>query len=197
MINLLPPIYRQSLRSHRRSSLTRRWLIITWLSTIGLVLVMAVGWFYINQQSNNLRQAIAHTQADLKAQNLDKVQKDAATLSNNIKTINQVLSREIRFSSLIQDIGKIMPPGTVLDSLTLTQATGALDLSAKARDYASAAQIAVNLSDPKNQIFSKIDIVNVKCSNEAGAYPCAASFRTLFSKTAQSNYQGVAKDSRQ
>lgn len=193
MINLLPPIYRQALRSNRLNSLLRHWLIIIWLASAGLVVILAAGWLYINQQTKNLNTAIADTNSQLAAQNLDQVQKDAKNLTNNIKTINQVLGQEIRFSDLIQDIGKVMPSGSVLNSLTLSKASGTLDLSASAKDYASAAQIAVNLSDPKNQIFNKVDIVSITCGSTSN-YPCGGTFKTLFSKTAQARYLGVAKE---
>src|SRR5579872_6188924 len=107
MINLLPPAYRQTLRSHYLHTIARYWLAVIWLSTAGLVVVLAGGWFYINQQSNDLRQSIATTNQELATQNLSQVQKEAKTLTGNIKTINQVLSRELRFSDLIQDIGKV------------------------------------------------------------------------------------------
>jgi len=197
VINLLPPAYRQTLRSHRLNTAAKKWLVVIWLSTLGLVLVMGGGWFYMNQQSKNLKQSIASTNQQLTDQNLDQVQQDAKTLTTNIKTINQVLGREIRFSDLIQDIGKVMPSGTVLDSLMLNQVSGALDLSASAKDYASAAQIAVNLSDPNNQIFNKVDIVSISCSNNASAYPCSGTFKALFNKTTQSRYLGVAKEDSQ
>lgn len=197
MINLLPPAYRQTLRSRHQQRLVRAWLVVLWLSTAALALILVGSWVYINKQSNDLKQSIASTNQELAAQNITKVQKDAKTLTNNIKTINQVLSREIRFSDLIQDIGKVMPSGTVLNSLTLGQATGALDLSASAKNYATAAQIAVNLSDPANMIFNKVDINSISCSSASTAYPCTGSFRALFSKTAQSRYLGVAQGSQQ
>jgi len=192
VINLLPGEYRHSLKTARLSSQLRRWLFVLWAAIAGLVIIMVVGWFYINQQSKNLTQDIANTNAELTDQNLGQVQKDTRTLTGNIKIINQVLGREIRFSDLIQDIGKVMPNGTILDSLTLSQVSGAIDLSASAKDYNSAAQIAINLSDPQNQIFNKVDIVTISCTGNGSSYPCNGSFKALFSKTTLARYQGAA-----
>ena len=87
-----------------------------------------------------------------------------------------------------------MPPGTVLSGLLLkNKIDGALDLSANTRDYASAAQIAANLSDPKNKLFSSIDIVTVNCSSGETVYKCTATFRALFSKDAKNRYLNVAR----
>ena len=92
----------------------------------------------------------------------------------------------------MQDIGKVMPPGTILGSLTLSKVDGAIDLSANAKDYTSAAQIAVNLSDSKNNLFSSVDIVSVNCSGSSTAYKCSANFKALFRNTAKSRYLNAA-----
>ncbi len=192
MINLLPSDYGASLRFAHLNSIMRRWLVVSLLAGAGLVLIMVVGWVYINQQNKNLTRNIDSVNQQLQAEDLAGTQKKAKDITSNIKIINQVLSREIRFSELISHIGTVMPPGTVLSGLTLSKVDGGLDLSATARDYTSATQIAVNLSDPKNQIFDKLDIVNINCSSTSGnAYPCSATFRALFSKATQSQFLNV------
>lgn len=196
MINLLPPNYHHQIQSHKRDSQLRRWVGLIWLATAGLIVILAVGWFYMDRQSKDLSRSISDTKDQLSSQNLEQVQKQSKELTNNIKTVNQVLGSEIRFSDLIQDIGRVMPPGTVLSTLSLSQVSGGIDLSASTKNYAAAAQIAVNISDPNNQLFSKVDIVSVSCSNTASAYPCSAVFRALFNKDAQKKYQGVAQGSK-
>lgn len=192
MINLLPPELVARLRfSHQNASL-RRWLGIFVLATIGLIFILGFGWIYIDQQNKNLNRNLEVTKSQLQAQDLDGTQKKAKDISGNIKVINQVLSREIRFSDLISQIGSVMPPGAILSSLTLSKVDGGLDLSASAKNYTSATQIAVNLSDPKNEIFDKVDIVNINCpADSSNFYPCSASFRALFSKTTQSKFLNV------
>src|SRR5205085_5964960 len=113
----------------------------------GLIIIMLSGWLYMGRQSTNLQRSINDTRQQLQAQHLQQVQKEAKEITGDIRVINQVLSREIRFSDLMQAIGKVLPPGTVLNSLTLNKINGALDLIAGAKDYNSAAQIAVNLND--------------------------------------------------
>jgi len=192
MINLLPTDYGASLRSSHLNTIARRWLVATLLACSGLVLILAVGWVYINQQNKNLTHNIDTVNQQLQAQDLAGTQKKAKDITNNIRIINQVLSREILFSGLITQIGSTMPPGTVLSGLTLSKIDGGLDLSASARDYTSAAQIAVNLSDSKNKIFDKVDIVNINCSSISGiTYPCSATFRTLFNKSTKSQFLNV------
>lgn len=192
MINLLPTDYGAGLRYSHLNAILRRWLIAALLACGILVLILAVGGLYIAQQNKNLTKNIDSVNQQLQAQDLAGTQKKAKDITNNIRIISQVLSREIRFSGLITQIGSVMPPGTVLSGLTLSKVDGGLDLSASARDYTSAAQIAVNLSDPKNKIFDKVDIVNINCSSTSGStYPCSATFRALFNKSARSQFLNV------
>jgi Tfp pilus assembly protein PilN len=193
MINLLPTDYRTRLRYGRMNARLRHWIEIGVFLIVGLIIILAMGWLYIEDQISNLNHSVAQTESQLQAQNLQKVQKQADQISQNVRTINQVLGRELRFSDLIQEIGKVMPPGTILGTLTLSnKVTGTLDLSAGAKDYASAAQVAVNLSDPKNNIFAKVDIVNVNCAAIGNAYPCSATFRALFDQKTPEKFLNVS-----
>jgi Tfp pilus assembly protein PilN len=192
MINLLPPQYAMRIRFGRRNRILRTWIIGALLAMGGLLVIIAGGWLYLNQQSSNLRRNLDVTNSQLQAQNITKVQKDAAEITGDIKVINSLFSNEIRFSRLVQDIGRVMPPGTVLASLSLSKVNGAIDLSAGARDYASAAQIAVNLNDPANGLFSKVDIVSINCGNDSSTqYKCSGTFKALFSSAAQEKYLSV------
>lgn len=196
MINLLPTEHFTLIRFGRQNSLLRKWIIGALGAIGGLIIILAGGWVYLHQQANNLQTSLDKTNSQLQAQNLAKVQQDAKEITGDIKVINQVLGNEVHFSDLIQDIGKVMPSGTVLSSLSLSKIDSSLDLSANAKDSSAAAQIAVNLNDPSNGLFSKVDIVNISCNNDATTYPCAGTFKALFSAAAQKKYQSVPEVSK-
>lgn len=192
MINLLPPDYAMRIRFGRRNTVLRRWIAGVLVAMAGLLVIIAGGWIYINQQSLDLQRSLDSTNAQLQTQNLAKVQKDASEITGDIKVINLLFSSEIRFSKLIQDIGRVMPPNSVLSSLSLSKVNGPLDLSTGSKDYASAAQIAVNLNDPANGLFAKVDIVNINCGQDSNTeYKCNGTFRALFSPAAQTKYLSI------
>jgi len=195
MINLLPPERAAQIRYGRINSLLRRWLAAAGIAILILVVIIASGLVYINQQSKGLLADIAATNQELSDQNLKQIQADAATISGDVKVINQVLNKEVRVSDLMTAIGQYMPAGAILSSLTLGSVTGAIDLTASTVDYSSAAQIAVNLSDPASQLFSKVDIVSISCQNShpGTSYACAAVYKALFSKAAASNFVNPVK----
>lgn len=188
MINLLPPQYVDVVKHGKTNEYMARWLVALVVAIIGLLFILASGWLYLDHQTKQLGSQISAGKQKLDQQNITGVRKDAEQISKDVKVINQVLGREIRFSDLIQQIGKVMPPGTILGGLTLTKVDGAIDLTASAKDYNSAAQIAVNLSDPANNLFSKADIVNIKCNSTDTAYKCSANFKALFNKDSQSRF---------
>lgn len=192
MINLLPPDYAMRIKFGRSNTVLRRWIVGAIISIGGLIVILAGGWIYLNQQSVDLHKSLDSTNAQLKAQNLDKVKKDAAEISGDIKVINSLFSSEVQFSKLIQDVGHVMPPNTILSALSLSKVNGPIDLSASAKDYASAAQIAINLNDPANGLFSKVDIVSISCGQDAQTdYKCSGTFKALFSTSAQKKYLSV------
>lgn len=191
MINLLPPERAMHIRFGRGNSLLRRWILGALAAIGGLIIIMLGGWLYLVSQTSSLQKQLDKTNQQLQAQNLAQVQKDSAEISSDIKTINKVLGNEIRFSNLIQDIGKVMPPGAVLESLSLSKINSSLDLSVSAKDYTSATQVGVNLNDPANGLFSKVDIVNISCADSNSDYKCNGTFKALFSADAQKKYQSV------
>lgn len=193
MINLLPPQNVSSIKYGRQNSVLRVWLAGAMLAIIGLIIILAGGWVYLDHQSKGFEKTIAASNNQLKLQNIDKVKAESKEITGDITVIDKILSQEVHFSELIQSIGSYMPPGTILGTLSLSdKVTGSIDLSANTKDYASAAQIAVNLSSQKDDLFSKVDIVNITCgSDPQKVYKCSATYRALFSKTAQTKFLGV------
>lgn len=190
MINLLPPSRAEAIRYGRQNSVLRRWLIGGAIAIGGLVVILFSGWVYLDQESKNLQSSIDISTKQLQAENLTQVQKDAKEITGDITVINKILSQEIRFSELIKAIGDILPPDTVLGTLSLSnKVSGGIDITANAQYGNSVPQIVANLTDPANQLFSKADVVSVSCdSNPTHAYPCTVILRALFSKSAQSRF---------
>jgi hypothetical protein len=198
MINLLPPEHAASIRYGRQNTVLTKWLIGMASAIVILAMVVSGGWFYINRQADSLQKNINSTNQLLKTQNLAKVQADAKEITGDIRVINQVLRSEISFSELIKAIGKAMPDGAVLTGLSINKVNGALDLSAVSTSSGTAAQVAANLSDPKNGIFSKVDVEMVSCSpggapvqGAPSGYTCSISLRALFGADTKTKFLSV------
>jgi len=185
MINLLPPATKQEIMYARRNTKMLRWASAIVAVIIGIVLIVGFGTLYINKSTKAYTTQLADTTQQLKAQKLDETSKRVQDISSSLKLVTQVLSREVLFSKLVQQIGAAMPPNTVLTNLQINKLQGGIDLSAQAVDYKTATQIQVNLQDPTNKIFAKSDILSITCNgNGTGTlnakYPCIVQVRALF-----------------
>jgi Tfp pilus assembly protein PilN len=182
MINLLPNDYRQSLRYARRNSVLMKWLIAVSLTLALSAAIVAIGSTYLKMETKNYAKLVETTKQELKDQDLEETLAKVQNISGNLKLINQVLSKQVIFSELIKQIGAVMPPGSVLSDIEISQVSGGIDLKAQAQNYESATQIQINLSDPNNKLFDKVDIVTVDCQGTSPDYPCTVTLRALFTK---------------
>jgi Tfp pilus assembly protein PilN len=184
MINLLPTEQRKATLYARRNTILVRWLTGILAATAGIAVITGGSLFYLKQDSSALRNDIDKTKADLVAQNEKETLERVEQMSGNLKLAVNVLSNEVLFSKLLQSIGLIMPPGTVLKSLSLTNniASQGIDLEIGAISYETGTRAHVNLNDAENGIFDKADLQSVTC-NEADTetiYVCTVSIRALF-----------------
>jgi len=183
MINLLPPDTKATYRYAQRNRTLLRWCTACLIALVGGILIASGGYLYLNHSINSTTQQIADTNKQLQTQHLASVQKQVGTISNNLKLVVQVLSQEILFSKLLKQLASVTPNNTILTSLAITETQGGIDITAETKDYNTATQLQVNLADPKNQIFSKADIVGISCTGTTNAnYPCSVTLRALFAQ---------------
>ncbi|HSX35759.1 MAG TPA: PilN domain-containing protein [Patescibacteria group bacterium] len=183
MINLLPPSLKQDYRYAHYNRRLLRWSLACVLAIGGVLVITTAGLFAMNNSIDSYKTHIADVQNQLASQNIASVQKQVSDISNNLKLMVQVLSKEILFSKLLARLGTITPPNVILTNLSISQTESAIDITAQAANYNAATQLQVNLADPSNQIFSKADIESINCStttNTNANYPCTANIRAAF-----------------
>lgn len=189
MINLLPPGLKRAYRFARRNVTLRRWIFANIVAFIGLVVIGASGYFYLGQISKSYDNQISTTTESLAKQNLAQTQKEAKEINSNLKLAVEVLSKQVLFSKLLEQLGTLVPNNATLSDFEINQADSAIDITARTADYNAATQLQVNMADPANKIFDKADIVSISCaegtnanSPQASKYPCTVTIRALFTK---------------
>ncbi len=189
MINLIPDAVQKDIAYARRNTKLRNWILIFLASIAGVGIITMFGLFYINQNIRNYQSQISRTQEELNSQHIDEVQKKVQGISDSLKLVVQVLSKEVLFSKLIRQIATAIPRNAILTDLDISKIQGGIDISAAATDYSTATQVQVNLQDPANKIFDKADLININCgkvnagSAISGRYPCTVTIRAQFAKT--------------
>jgi hypothetical protein len=190
MINVLPPELKKEYSYARRNAGLLR--MAGWIG-VGLAimaLIIAAGLVYLQQSANDYKDLAAATNSRLESQDLAGVQKEAKGISDDIKLAVQVLEREVLFSQLLSRLAQVTPGGVTLQTITLTELQGGLDITAKSVDIPSATQLQVNLSDPANNIFEAADLVNTNCAPSDDKYRCTSVIRAQF--TPDSPYYFIA-----
>ena len=192
MINLLPPEIKQDYKYARHNTKLVNRVVVASVALLGLAAISVGGIWYLKQAVKPYDAQIVAAETNLKQQDQAGTEKQVKDISDNLKLVIQVLSKEILFSQLLKQLAVIIPNNATLTSFTVSQTVGALDITANTVDYNAATQLQVNLADPTNKIFSKADIISINCitttqgadsssgSNAKSKYPCTATIRALF-----------------
>lgn len=185
MINLLPPDLKQGYKFARYNRSLLHWITAFVVALAGVAVITVGGMLLMQSSINSYKAKIASAQSQLASQNMTGVEAQVTTISDNLKLMVQVLSKEILFSKLLSQLGTITPSNVELTSLSITPASTAIDVTAQATDYNAATQLQANLESSTNQVFSKADLVSVACASGTQQitnqkYPCTVDIRAEF-----------------
>jgi len=182
MINLLPPDFQKSVNYARRNSILLQACLAVLAVMAGVLMLLGFGHFYIATTTVRYEKDISTLQTSLQEQNVDQIKGEIQDLSGSVNLVLKVLSKEILFSKLLQQAGSVMPKGSSLSSIEISDDQKGIDISAGVDNYQVGTQVQINLSDPNNKLFDKVDLVSVQCNTQSsGTYPCSARLRALFS----------------
>jgi len=186
MINLLPPETKENFFYARRGAQLLRWVAGIGVGLAGVVIMTCVGMVFLRHTTTEYARNNSSAATLLKSQNVSEAQSKVEDISNNLKLVVKVLSREVLFSKLLTQIATALPRGSVLTSLNIGQTSGGIDIEAAATDYQTGSQVQINLADPNNKIFSKADLIAIQCQATTGGvafsanYPCKVQIRAQF-----------------
>ena len=181
MINLLPFKQREEIEFARHNTRLLRWIVAMVFIIIGLVIFIGGGYYYLSDSIDQMSHKVEEKQANLQQEDLEATEQRVEELSDNFNLVLDVLSEQVLFSRLLPEMGSVMPPGSVLSNIEISEVEGGIDLVAYARDYDTATQTQVNLEDPSNKLFEEVDIVSISCEgSDDETYPCTVNLRALF-----------------
>ena len=177
MINLLPDDIKKEIIYGRRNRILRHWVLLVCLVVIAVAAMTVVGELLINRNINATETTAKLTQTQISNQNLAATQSEIQSLSNNFKTVTQILSKQLLFSKLFIKIGSIIPDGVILSEILITNTSSSLDLNIAATNHQTANQAFININDPSNGLFAKADLISIDCaqstpSSSTNKYPC-------------------------
>lgn len=162
MINLMPPDLKESVKFGSHNVSVLQYMILIVISGIALAAVIAFGVQIVRNDESKLRTSIDAKQSQLVQYEAD-IEK-AKRLSEKIDTVDILLDKELRFSILLQEIGGLMPPGSSLTRLELTNDLSEnLLLVARVDSEETATELQLNLAN--SSLFSGADIQQLAGGN--------------------------------
>lgn len=183
MINLLPPELKKSYRFAIANVGLVKWVVAGVVTIVGLGIIGTYGWLSLHQNIVHYEGVVANAQSTLKKEKQKETYARVQDITNSFRLVVQVLSKEVLFSKLLNQMATAMPAGSYLTDLSIGKVQGGLDVTAQTVDYKTATQVQVNLADPDNRIFAKADIVNITCATKNAhdtSHPCIVNIRALF-----------------
>ena len=184
MINLMPDQAKKEIRSARVNVILVRYMTIILLAFGFLVLLLAGSYFILMQTKQSQQQLIEANAAKADVYSSTKAQVDA--LSSSLSEAKSILDQEILYSKVLVNIGQQMPPGTVIDKISLNTAsfTGT-PLTLKAYAKTTDAAVALREKFQTSPIFTNVNFESVSdTSGGIAGYPVSVAMTLTITKAA-------------
>lgn len=185
MINLMPSTIKTE-RSYGRSNvILMRWTFQISVAFVILTIVLLSGYSFMVSAQKSVNANKSKVEESIKSEKLDTTEKEYDAFSSNVQTVTQILSKQVLYSSLLQQIGSVTPLGATLSSISISSTSNALDLNFNISSADVAPILQLNLQDEKNQLFQKADIIQVNCQQSNGVDKCTAQLKAEYRKDAK------------
>lgn len=164
MINLLPP----AVKEERKYGRLNRFMVKQVIG-LGIIGALAVGFMmsglqFIKNDETLINEAITSKQTEYEP--LKAFEDQAKELNADVKTIQQLFERELKFSELLVKIATAIPDSARLTSLSLAEGdTAPLSITAIVDSQESAAVLRKSLVE--SDTFATADILSIS-DNETG-----------------------------
>lgn len=179
MINLLSENRKCEIRAARVNVFLTRYIGIVFVSIIFILGVLYAS-FTVLQQTMITADARVESN-DLKADVYTETKQEIDALTLRLNGAKVALNEEKSYAKALTTLGRAMPTGTVLDTLTIDQATlsgTATELVAYAKTDADAVLITNGLRS--SQLFSSLELKGTESDNGITNYPVKVTFNAVF-----------------
>ncbi len=155
MINLMPPEQKEAIKFGSYNVNIIQYMILIIVAGIALAAVITFGVQIVSSDESKLNESITAKQEQLVTYSEDI--ELARSLTSKISTVDVLLDNEVHFSVLLQEIGSLLPPGSSLNDLNLSNDTSEnIVLTANTDSEAIATQLQQNLVN--SELFTGADI---------------------------------------
>lgn len=181
MINLLPPNTKSQLAAARANRLLLNYIVLLLAAIAFLLGAIGIVYIYLGNAKSTAEASIQDSMAQVS--DYAAVESEASSFRQDLANAKQILDNDVVYSKVILEIASVLPPGIILDTLSLDSETFGTPttLTAKARDYNTVLQLKDALQ--RTSLFSDASIQTISSGAE-GAYPLNATLSVTIQKDA-------------
>jgi len=181
MINLLPPEDKRQLQAARSNTLLLRYNFLLVGAVIFLLSATGVVYFYLNTTKASAEQTIKDN--DAKVSDYASVETQANSFRSSLSTAKQILDQDVAYTKVILEISQLLPPGVVMDTLSLDAKTFGTPttFAAKAKNYDAALKLKDSLQS--SSLFSNVYFASISGDGDS-SYPINVSLNVTIRKDA-------------
>lgn len=161
MINLLPHPQKNEIRAGRTNILLLRYITLLLANMALIAVLLATVYISLSVSASTAKQHISENQQRTQSYTETKAAADA--FRSDLTVAKLILEKDIHYSKLIYKISNALPPGVVLDSLTVDSQTlgTSVTINASASSYASAVGLKKSF-ETKTNLFSDVHFDTIK-----------------------------------
>lgn len=172
---------KDDIRAARANVIIVRYMMIIILALAFLGAALYTSYYLLHTTMDSANARIAGN--DVKADVYGQTKKQVDALSAKLSDAKSILNQEVRYSQALVKIGQLMPPGTVLASLTLTTANfngTPLDITAYAKSTTEASALQAKFQT--SPLFSQVNLKGTSADKGIDGYPVSISMTVLLNR---------------
>ena len=183
MINLLSDEKKREIKAGRANTIILSYIFMTLAAFVLLGLLSAGVYVTLNVTRSDAQRRVSSNQSDIAK--YQTTQNEASTFRSNLSTAKQILDKEVIYSALILKITKAVPPGVVLNNLSLSPDTVGKPTTIKANAKNYDAALALKSSfESQPDLFTDVHFEDITSQDSENAYPISVTLALTISKAA-------------
>jgi len=178
MINLLPYETKQQIRAARINTILVRYIIILGFSFVFIVVVCLGTYYFLNNNKTSAEESSDNTSSA-------SVQAQASIIRTNLATSKSILDQQVSYSEILTGIAVILPSGTIINSLSLSDSSFGSTLNLQVLSTSDSNEQVLKSNIEKSSLFSSYELVSIAKNDAASTktkYPSAISISFIINR---------------
>lgn len=183
MINLMPNESKHQLRAARTNVILLRYIFILLIAACFLAFAVAGAYYLLGQTQSSAKELIAAS--DTKAGVYRDTKNQVDKLSAQLSEAKNILNSEVAYSNVLINIGQLLPAGTVINSIDLSESSySGTPVTITVYAINTDAAVAARERFQKSSYFSSVNFKSVsEGDNTIPGYPVSAEMTLVINRT--------------